>query len=170
MLGRDPSDHPLRRQAPHGLDALWPRLGRVDLALGEDAGTFVEFKSGAGPNALGPCAWDLIKLSVALDEGTARCGFLMAATTSENWDRPIPGAELFASGDWTAEGIRSRFADWFRRWELEGYRPPPAVPAAVATRSAMEPCQIRVAETEWSLRAAEVRVTSTERFVWESLL
>ena len=170
MLKRDPADPAVRRHAPHGLDSLWPRLGRVDLALGEDAGTFVEFKGGGGPDALGPCAWDLIKLCVALDEGTASCGFLVAATTLENWDRPIRGAELFGSREWTAEGIRSRFTDWFRKWELAGYRPPPTVPAAIATRSAMEACPIRAGETEWSLRAAEVLVTSSERFVWESLL
>jgi len=172
VLRRDPADPPVRRQAPHGLDALWPRLGRVDLALGEDAPAFVEFKCGGGPDALGPCAWDLIKLSVALDEGTASCGFLVAATTSDNWDRPIRGAELLVSGEWTAEGIRSGFADRFRKWELEGYRPPPTVPACMATRSAMEACPIRVAGIEWSwgLRMAEVRVTSKERFAWESLL
>ena len=170
MLKRDPADPAVRRHAPHGLDALWPRLGRVDLALGRETPAFIEFKCGAGPDALGPCAWDLIKLSVALDVGTARCGFLAAATTSEGWDRPIRGAELFGSGEWTAEGIRSRFTDWFRKWELAGYRPPPTVPARMATRSAMEACPIRVGETEWSLRAAEVRVTSAERFVWESLL
>jgi hypothetical protein len=170
VLRRDPAGLPVRRQAPHGLDAVWPRLGRVDLALGADAPAFVEFKSGGGPDALGPCAWDLIKLSVALDEGAASCGFLVAATTSDNWDLPIRGAELFVSGEWTAEGIRSGFADRFRRWELEGYRPPPTVPAGMATRSAVETCPIRVAGTDWSLWMAEIRVTSSEPFVWESLL
>lgn len=169
VLRRDPADLPVRRQAPHGLDALWPRLGRVDLALGGATPAFIEFKCGGGRDALGPCAWDLIKLSVALDEGTASCGFLVAATTSEGWDRPIRGAEFLGSGEWTAEAIRCDFADWFRKWEREGYRPPPTVPAGLSTMRAMQACPFRVAETGWSLRMAEVRVTSTERFVWESL-
>ena len=170
MLRRDPGDPPVRRQAPHGLDTVWPRLGRVDLALGEGAPAFIEFKCGAGADALGPCAWDLIKLSVALGEGAASCGFLVAATTSGNWERPIRGAELLGPGEWTAEGIRSGFADWFRKWELEGYRPPAVIPAGMTTLSAMEACPLTVAGTGWSLRAAEVRAMSAERFAWESLL
>jgi hypothetical protein len=45
--------------------SLWPRLGMVDIALsrGDEPPTALELKCGAGRDALGPCAWDALKLA-----------------------------------------------------------------------------------------------------------
>lgn len=164
-------------QAPHGLEQHWPRLGRVDVALGASPflPAFVELKCGEGANALGPCAWDALKLAFALRLETTSAGFLVAATSAEMWRRPVRGGELLGDGEWTAEGLRHAYADWWAFWEKDGatstnpvgYRPPPLVPSAFATMEISEPHPFVIGSTPWELRMSQVVPQGQEWFAWE---
>lgn len=73
---------------------LWPRLGGVDVTLlpvGKKP-VAIEFKCGSGRDALGPCAWDALKLAFALQLGEISAGYLLAVTPTSDWAlrfRPI---------------------------------------------------------------------------------
>lgn len=168
---------PVTGQAPHGLSEYWPRLGNVDVALAAPPflPVFVELKCGRGTDALGPCAWDLLKLAFALLVEATSAGFLMAAAPSSRWDEGIRGAELLDAGEWTAEELRESFAGWWRLWERDGrteanpvgYCPPPSVPSSFSTSPLGDPAPFMVGSTPWRLRLAEVAVWEREWFAWE---
>lgn len=77
----------------------WPGVGPVDLTirLGEDsvAAAFVELKWGGG--TLWNCVWDVAKLALAVRQGAARSGYLVAGAPTSEWEKPVRGAELFES-------------------------------------------------------------------------
>ena len=130
----------LRFSTQRGLDLPeWPRLGAVDLAFEDDyqLPIAVELKAGLTQDALGPCAWDALKLAHAVRRGRVSRAYLLAATSAAMWERPARGAELLGSGRLDASELRERFLDWWRYWEADGFRPPAEVPAAltIPTRS-----------------------------------
>jgi hypothetical protein len=115
--------------------AHWPRLGGVDIALvvPGTAPAFLELKCGTSSDALGPCAWDLLKLALATRQGDCAVGYLMAATRQKWWRAPSRGVEFFSPSAWSASEIRDRYGDWFRQWEGRGDPPPMKVPVAGRT-------------------------------------
>jgi hypothetical protein len=166
------------QQGDHGLRERWPCLGPVDLCVGDpsEPPAFVELTCGSGSDALGPCAWDLVKLAVALDAGTASAGFLIAATTAARWERLIRGSELLEGGEWHASCIRAHFRDWWRHWQkdggagcADGYRPPSEVPSSFAT-SLVHRQPLVVGGTAWEIRVAEVVVTDPAPHRWQRIV
>jgi len=164
-------------EGPHGLEAVWPRLGKVDVTLTDTEGTaFVELKCGGGSNALGPCAWDALKLATALRHGTTCAGFLMAAAPEESW-RTALGSELFTNGARTAVEIRERYRSWWTHWEKDrkpnrpqGFFPPTNVPGAFSTTRTGPEAMFMVGTTRWALRISEVRLGDAPDFRWERFL
>jgi len=79
---------------------LWPRLGSVDIALlsGDQPSIGIELKCGGGRDALGPCAWDALKLALGVQSRVLSAGYLLAATTAADWERGHRGSELPARG------------------------------------------------------------------------
>jgi hypothetical protein len=165
------------QQGDHGLRERWPCLGPVDVCLADGPGppAFVELKCGSRADALGPCAWDLVKLAVALGAGTASAGFLVAATTLAQWERRVRGSELLDGGTWHAPCIRAHFRDWWLYWQkdggggcADGYRPPREVPASFATSPvASEP--FAAGGVPWELRIAAVTVADPAPYRWERI-
>lgn len=147
----------------------WPRLGRVDIALSAPHWTvFLELKCGSKKDALGPCAWDVLKCALALRQGTASHAYLLAATTSALWKVPLRGAEFFmAKCEWTAGKLRADYEDCWRQWERErkGYAPL-RVPVHCATEFvAAEPFQIGA--VEWEVRLARVWADDGDWHDWQ---
>lgn len=66
---------------------LWPRLGATDVALNfpDELPVALELKCGAGRDALGPCAWDALKLAVTLRIESVSAGYLVAAVPTSDW-------------------------------------------------------------------------------------
>lgn len=105
--------HPVRM-------AEWPRVGRIDLTVacaGEGTPAFAELKCGSDQHALTACAWDVLKLSLALHRGDTECAYLLAATTTALRNQPVRGAEFFDDGEWelgtgpdTVRGLVARMA------------------------------------------------------------
>ena len=148
----------------------WPRLGDVDIALVEPdiAPAFLELKCGAGRDALGACAWDLLKLALAVRMGTCSAGYLVAATESAGWEAGIDGAELFEAGAWQATELRERYGSWFRSYESRDDPPILRVPAAGSLEPVGE-ASFGIAGTPWSLRISRVLVDGESWQEWEPL-
>lgn len=166
-----------RSQAPHGLDLDWPRLGKIDLALGDRPylPAFVEMKCGHGRNALAACAWDALKLAFCLDAEVTSAGFLLAAATTDDWLLGIRGAEFFTDADFSTADLHGDFADWWRFWEKDGaserfpagYHPPRSVPGAFRTLGLCPPETFVVGSMTWELRISKVELLRSEPFAWQ---
>jgi len=78
---------------------MWPRVGRVDIALllQDEKPIAVELKCGTGRDALGPCAWDALKLAFGLQAEEISAGYLLTATTTSDWAKQFRGAERAGS-------------------------------------------------------------------------
>lgn len=149
----------------------WPRLGNVDIVVNaqQSEPLFVELKCGAGTNALGPCAWDLLKCALALRMCSTPGAYLLAATTTADWERPIRGAELFETAKWETAVIRERYADWFRDWEKRG-DPQPVLLPSLGRTTRLASRAFMVGETEWQLRLSRVEIEPDGWFEWDSML
>jgi hypothetical protein len=134
----------------------WPRLGNVDIALSaQHRLVFLELKCGSDRDALGPCAWDVLKCAFALRQGIASYAYLLAATTRALWQFPIRGAKFFtARHAWTVTELRTTYEDWWRKWEREGYSPL-RVPAQGATEFVAE-APVQSGAVEWEIRLTQV--------------
>jgi hypothetical protein len=146
----------------------WPRVGDVDIALQGKTGppVFVELKSGRKADAFGACAWDLAKNALSLRMGTAAATYLLAATTTALWQRPIRGGEFFASMGWTTTALRSDYEDWWRHWEKRG----DPLPRELTLRGRTEPVAAAtfvVAGLSWELRLSRVSVDAEGWYPWE---
>lgn len=149
--------------------ADWPRLGSVDIAITRADGppALVELKCGSGSDALGPCAWDLLKLATALSRGGGSAGYLLGATTRALWERPLRGAELLDSGRWDTKAIRSAYADWWRHWEKHNDPRPIRVPSRGETVH-IGTTRFELGPSSWELRLAEVRCDPGKWSVWDA--
>lgn len=167
-----PSDGPLAVATSQSLDYPddWPRLGDVDITLTAEgaAPAFLELKCGAKSDALGPCAWDVAKNALALRKGDASATYLLAATTADMWDKPVRGAELFDHGEWTADGLRADYEDWWRQWEKQGYLPK-RVPARGYTHP-LASVPFTVGGMHWRLRLSRVTADAHGWFDWQPCL
>jgi hypothetical protein len=148
----------------------WPRLGPVDITLSEpdQPPSLVELKCGSGPDALGPCAWDLLKLASAVVAGAGSAGYMLAATTRAMWDRPARGADIFDSGAWEAGNVRELYADWWRSWEKRGDPRPLRVPARGQT-AALGEAAFEAGGATWQLRLARVEADTDGWVGWAQL-
>ena len=149
----------------------WPRLGSVDVGIEDGDGelTLVELKSGKGKDALGPCAWDAAKLAYLLEAGAAADAFLVAGTTLANWEAPIRGAEFFTNRAHDLADLRVSYADWWRKWERDGYPAAPRMPAWFETEFVAE-ASFTVPAEPWLLRMSRVGAAGPERIDWPPLL
>lgn len=150
---------------------LWPRLGQVDVALlrGSEPPIAIELKCGGGRDALGPCAWDVLKLALALQSRLVSAGYLVAATTAADWESGHRGSELFGTATFEALELRERFLNWWRQWERLGDPLPLEVPRRFATRAICR-APFAVGGTRWEARVAAISVTEDERIAWPSTL
>jgi hypothetical protein len=146
---------------------LWPRLGAVDIALmlSEERPIALELKCGGGRHALGPCAWDVLKIAFALQVGAISHGYLIAATRAEDWSRAFPGTELFDSATIDTRVLYERFGEWWRHWEGLGDPVPRKVPAQMSTRAVCT-TPFRVAGVPWQLKVAAVEIDVGEPIIW----
>lgn len=148
---------------------LWPRLGGVDVALlfAGQKPVAVELKCGSGHNALGPCAWDALKLAFALQIGETSAAYLLAGTTATDWARRHRGAELFETAAVDTLALRARFIKWWRQWEGLEDPTPIKVPSRFITRTI---CIVPfdVGRLAWELRVAAVSVDSSDQIAWPS--
>lgn len=127
----------------------------------------VELKCGDTNDTFGPCAWDALKLALALQSGAISEAFLVAATTADQWTKPVRGAEFFETGRMESLALRERFADWWRHWEKRGDPQPTSVPSHFATR-AVGRFPFSACETTWELRVAAVLAAGQDRVGWPS--
>lgn len=150
---------------------LWPRLGRVDIALlpADGQPIAIELKCGMGRDALGPCAWDALKLAFALQLGAVSAAYLLAASPAADWKNSYRGAELFANATFDTLVVRERFLDWWRQWERLGDPRPIEVPRQFATR-VISRARFVVDGVPWQLRVAELSVGDEVRIPWPSTL
>jgi hypothetical protein len=151
-----------RFSSPH-----WPRLGAVDvtLVLSEERPVALELKCGSGRDALGPCAWDVLKLAFALQIGAISRGYLIAATGAEDWSRTFAGTELFDSATIDASALHERFRGWWSQWERLGDPIPKKVPSQLKTR-AVWTTPFAVADVPWQLKVAAVEIDAGEPITW----
>lgn len=148
----------------------WPRVGRVDVALllPNDKPVAVELKCGTGPDALGPCAWDALKLAFAIQTGEISAGYLVAATTASDWTGRPRGAELFDTAAVDTLLLRERFIDWWKQWERLGDPTPSRVPRQFMTRMV---CRVpfEIDGVPWEVRVAALTADAGQ-IVWHSTL
>lgn len=136
----------------------WPRVGRIDLTManaGIGTPAFIELKCGRDRDALTACAWDLLKVSLALQRADTQCAYLLAATTTDLWRQPIRGSEFFEDAEWDLDTVRTRFEDWWREWQRRGDPLPVQVPAGGRT-TRLAAAGFHVAGVEWDLRLSRV--------------
>jgi hypothetical protein len=145
----------------------WRGVGDVDslLARGDVERAFVELKCGRGRDAAAACAWDALKMALALRVGRASEAYLVAGARMSDWLTPIRGTEFLVDGSHAAHGIRRRFADWWRHWELSGDPLPLRLPAALSTWH-IDSATFPVAGTEWQLRLSRVTVEGGDWYDW----
>lgn len=148
----------------------WIGLGNVDIVVvwDETPQTFLELKCGFDKDALGPCAWDVVKLAAGLLNGNAGTGYMLAGAPAAQWEKPILGAELFETHEWRASDIRETYRSWFRFWEKDGHCPG-RVAAAFRTVH-IGSFGMEIAATRWELRLARVEPIGIEWLKWESLV
>ncbi len=160
-----------RLTKPKVATAEWPKLGTVDVGIEvDDRGlTLIELKCGKGEDALGPCAWDAAELAYLLQARTGNDAFLVAATTLGNWEASIRGAEFFRSARHDMAALRGSYADWWEKWERDGYPAASRMPARFETELVAETPFTVAAET-WLLRMSRVRAIGAARIDWPRLL
>lgn len=152
----------------------WPGVGGVDVAIGpaDELPTVVELKWGSG--TLYNCAWDALKLALALREAVVARAFIVAGAPVDDWSGPTLGSELFATRGWDTEAFLSDHAASFAKWRRDVKTRPVRVPDAFETgylttvRLTVEgaPCEIRCGEVRasacggWTQLDEEGRVTA----------
>ena len=149
----------------------FPRVGDVDITLAfpDTEPLFVELKCGAGTNALGQCAWDLLKMALTVQMGATPGAYLLAATPEADWARGIRGAEFFESRPWRTQEIRERYADWFRQYEKRKDPSPLRLPTSGST-VALGEATFAVAGSRWILKLSRVEVDPGPWFEWKPLI
>ena len=154
----------------HGLEELWPSLGRFDdaLAWGRRATAFAELKAGSDEGALSACAWDAIKCAFCLRHAVGAAAFLIAAAPEVLWRRRCLGLELFDDGGWDTTDLRRRYAKGFRKWERDGYKPL-RVPAALRTHGGRR-LEFLVGTEPWMLGLARVEPLGESWLDWAPLV
>lgn len=145
----------------------WPRLGAIDVALTfpDELPVALELKCGGGRDALGPCAWDALKLAFLLQSDAVSAGYLLAAMPTSDWQAAIRGAELFETGAIETLALRDRFLDWWRQWERLGDPQPIEVPRRFRTRT-VAAAPVELVGPVWELRIAEVILEGHEHIAW----
>jgi hypothetical protein len=107
-------------QHPITMDG-WRKARPVDVAITfRDAPpVLIELKCGKG--TLYNCAWDAVKLALALAEGRTRgLAYLIAAAPTSDWQGEVEGSEIFTLGeDWRAEEFLERYAKHFDFWRVD---------------------------------------------------
>jgi hypothetical protein len=107
-------------QHPITMDG-WRQARPVDVAITipDAPPILIELKCGKG--TLYNCAWDAVKLALALAEGkTRRFAYLIAAAPASDWQGEVEGSEIFTLGeDWRAEEFLERYAKHFDFWRVD---------------------------------------------------
>lgn len=157
-LGREP-----RRQVTLRLGEAWSgNVGGVDLALeSADRLDLIELKWDA--ETLAACAWDSVKLAVALQAGETDRAFLIAGSPA---NASLRGYELLEDGDVEPVGLRRRYAKEFDFWRTDVKNHPLLTPASWRIRLRHdEPLVYK--EAPWRLRFAELELSAGERVPFE---
>jgi hypothetical protein len=156
----------------------WVGVGGVDTVFNWPDGrrTFLELKAG---DDLSACAWDAVKLSAFVLNGSADAGYMLAAAPTASWGKPVPGADLFANDQWETMGprIRDAHSKWWYRWQEEtvshpkwGLKPNRHFPGLVAKTFrtiALGSFPFEVAGVSWDLRLVRVDPSGSDWDVWK---
>ncbi|MCZ7590560.1 MAG: hypothetical protein M5U27_17230 [Gaiella sp.] len=129
----------------------------------------IELKCGVGRDALGPCAWDALKLALGIHSDALSAGYLLAATTVADWESGHRGSELFGTREFEALELRERYLDWWRQWERLGDPLPLEVPRSFTTHAVCR-APFEVEGASWQVRVAAISVTDDKRVAWPSTL
>jgi hypothetical protein len=150
----------------HGLKREWPRLGPFDISLcWGDLEVFGELKCGEDDHTLSACGWDAAKQVFCLQHGVGAGMLLVAAAPTAMWDAGGLGIELFADGEWDMADIRVRYADGFRTWERDGYKPV-YVFRRLRTIAVGRTEPFDIGGTPWRIGIARVEPVDEERMDW----
>lgn len=154
----------------HGLKHEWPRLGLFDISLrwgGLDV--FGELKCGEGDLTLSACGWDAAKQVFCMQHGVGAGMLLVAAAPTAMWSAGGIGIELFSDGEWDMADIRTRYAEGFRTWERDGYKPA-YVFRRLRTFEAGRTEPFLIAGKPWLIGVAGVEPIDDERMDWVPFL
>ncbi|UGS38795.1 hypothetical protein [Capillimicrobium parvum] len=103
--------------AIRGRLAAWPRIGPLDIELGETTPpVWLELKWARQAGTLFNCLWDTGKLAQAVRETQARQGYLIAGAPIAAWREPTPYRDLLAvsvhAGDALVAGHPAEWLGW----------------------------------------------------------
>lgn len=148
----------ITRQTRLSLDGF-RGVGNCDVAIAtsdQEQPILVELKWGAG--TLYNCAWDTVKLSLALAEGAASGAYLVAGAPQTDWDSGQRGSALFDACQWKAEAFMHFYAKEFASWRKEVTARPELLP----DRFSLDPLPRIDFDLEgdcWSLRASRISLS-----------
>ncbi len=142
----------------------WPKVGTVDLAIDVPSAlpVLIELKWGAG--TLYNCAWDAVKLALALGEGATNAAYMVAGAPVSEWSSGVPGSELFADEDWNTTAFMERHALGFAKWRREVATRPQRLPDEF--RSDLDQmCSLQIGGAPWELRSVAISLMSGSGWV-----
>ena len=157
-LELEPTEHQLDLEG-------WPKVGNVDLAIAvpDDLPILIELKWGA--ETLYNCAWDAVKLALALSEGATRLAYLVAGGPVSEWSAGVPGSELFGvDTEWITAEFMGRHASGFAKWRREVETRPRRLPDTFRSVG-HEPVPVQIDGGRWELRWAEIVLASSTNSV-----
>jgi hypothetical protein len=143
------------RQAPLSLRGF-RGVGNCDVAVVPGEGQrpiLIELKWGAG--TLCNCAWDAVKLALALHERKAGAAYLVAGAPLADWNAKRRGADLFGSREWSTRDFMTFYAKEFAFWRRDVKTRPELLPEHFSTTEGVQ-LDMQVAGTPWSLRSAQI--------------
>ena len=158
----------------------WIGTGGVDISFQRrgQPPTVIELKCA---DDLSACAWDAVKLAPAVLSGHVHAGYLLAGAPTQMWNKPMPGADLFATDAWETMGsrIRDKHIDRWRSWQEETRskkgdtvkkRPNRHIPGLIAETFetlALGSFLFKINATPWELRLARVNARGAKATVWK---
>ena len=133
----------------------------MDLAI-EDANgvNLIELKW--DPKTLAACAWDSVKLAAALQSREGSRAFLIAGSPVA---RPH-GDDLLEDAEVRPLELRARYAKEFDFWKGDVKNHPVMAPASWDVQR-LHAARLRLNETAWQIRLAEIRLTSDKLVPFE---
>jgi hypothetical protein len=145
----------IARQVPLSLKGF-QGVGNCDVGVSlDDEGLpiLLELKWGVGK--LYNCAWDAVKLALALCEKAASEAYLIAGAPLTDWESAQRGSELFSSQEWGTSDFIAFYAKEFAFWRSDVKTRPEILPERFAV-SKVSQADLKVAGAGWSLRSSRV--------------
>lgn len=103
-------------------DALptWPGVGGLDISIDDvDHPAWVELKWAKDAETLNNCLWDAAKVALAVREGRARSGYLLAGAPRVEWQKESSPTRLFTVNVYPGDTLVSNHASWWAAWAAQ---------------------------------------------------